>query len=32
MSIRVDKNVLWLDISVDYVMSVDVFDGKELRD
>ena len=32
MSVRVDKNVFWLKISVDNVMSVDVLDGKKLSD
>ena len=30
MTIRIDENVLWLEISVNYVMRMNVFDGKKL--
>jgi hypothetical protein len=29
MAIRIDENVLWFNISVDDVMSMDMFDGKK---
>jgi hypothetical protein len=31
MAIRIDENVLWFDISVNDVMSVDMFYGKKLN-
>jgi hypothetical protein len=30
MAIRIDENVLWFNISVNDVMSMDIFDGKKL--